>query len=92
MCLQVPLCLLCSSVPAESARVFAGLTGHRVRLRSQLQRQLLQEVYSEAAVHPSQVTYVEAHGTGTKVRITRVITCVDGAHSQPCRREDAGEQ
>ncbi|XP_043200491.1 fatty acid synthase-like [Amphibalanus amphitrite] len=34
---------------------------------TQLQRQLLQEVYSEAGVHPSQVAYVEAHGTGTKV-------------------------
>lgn len=31
------------------------------------QAQLLTEIYSEAGVDPSLVTYVEAHGTGTKV-------------------------
>ena len=31
------------------------------------QQQLLQEVYAESGVNPSDVTYVEAHGTGTIV-------------------------
>ncbi|XP_037093774.1 LOW QUALITY PROTEIN: fatty acid synthase-like [Pollicipes pollicipes] len=34
---------------------------------TQVQRQLLQEVYSEAGVDPRRLAYVEAHGTGTKV-------------------------
>lgn len=33
----------------------------------QVQARLLREVYSEAGVDPSEVSYVEAHGTGTKV-------------------------
>lgn len=32
-----------------------------------IQKRLLQEVYGEAGVNPSEVSYVEAHGTGTKV-------------------------
>lgn len=32
-----------------------------------MQKRLLQEVYSEAGVSPSIVSYVELHGTGTKV-------------------------
>lgn len=32
-----------------------------------IQKRLLEEVYAEANVDPSDVTYVEAHGTGTKV-------------------------
>ena len=31
-----------------------------------VQRQLLDQVYAEARISPSEVTYVEAHGTGTK--------------------------
>ena len=31
-----------------------------------MQRQLLEQVYSECGVNPAKVTYVEAHGTGTK--------------------------
>lgn len=33
---------------------------------SEMQRQLLREVYHEAGVDPREVIYVEAHGTGTK--------------------------
>lgn len=33
----------------------------------EMQKQLLHEVYSEAGVDPSLVSYVELHGTGTKV-------------------------
>ncbi|CAL8122739.1 unnamed protein product [Orchesella dallaii] len=33
----------------------------------QVQKQLLEAVYSEAGVNPAEVSYVEAHGTGTKV-------------------------
>ena len=33
----------------------------------EVQARLLREVYSEAGVDPSEVSYVEAHGTGTKV-------------------------
>ncbi|WAQ95725.1 FAS-like protein [Mya arenaria] len=32
----------------------------------EVQKQLLEEVYSEAGVSPAMVAYVEAHGTGTK--------------------------
>jgi fatty acid synthase len=32
-----------------------------------VQKSLLEEIYSEAGIHPSEVSYVEAHGTGTKV-------------------------
>lgn len=32
----------------------------------EIQKRLLHEVYSEACLDPSKVTYVEAHGTGTK--------------------------
>jgi len=32
-----------------------------------MQKRLLLEIYSEAGVDPSQVSYVELHGTGTKV-------------------------
>ena len=31
-----------------------------------LQRQLLEETYSESGIHPNDIVYVEAHGTGTK--------------------------
>lgn len=33
----------------------------------EIQKQLLLEVYSEAGINPSEVSYVELHGTGTKV-------------------------
>ncbi len=33
----------------------------------QVQKQLLKEIYAEANLDPSMVTYVECHGTGTKV-------------------------
>ena len=32
-----------------------------------IQKQLIQEVYAEAQVNPSDVVYIETHGTGTKV-------------------------
>ena len=32
-----------------------------------MQKRLMEEVYSEAGVDPTQVSYVELHGTGTKV-------------------------
>lgn len=32
-----------------------------------IQKKLLEEVYSEASVNPADIVYVEAHGTGTKV-------------------------
>jgi 3-oxoacyl-(acyl-carrier-protein) synthase len=32
----------------------------------EVQKQLLQDVYTQACVDPSKVAYVEAHGTGTK--------------------------
>lgn len=38
------------------------------------QKRLLEDVYSEAGVNPSSVTYIEAHGTGTKVGKFRVLS------------------
>lgn len=32
----------------------------------EVQKELLQQVYSQAGVDPTSVAYVEAHGTGTK--------------------------
>ena len=55
----------------------------------ELQRELLEQVYTEANINPGDVSYVEAHGTGTKAgdpeelnAITRVIC--------DRRRPDAG--
>lgn len=33
----------------------------------EVQQQLLEDIYREAAINPAEVAYVEAHGTGTKV-------------------------
>ena len=40
------------------------------------QKQLLQEIYSEARVEPSSVAYVECHGTGTKAGDKQEINAV----------------
>jgi acyl transferase domain-containing protein len=38
-----------------------------------MQKKLIKEVYSEAAINPADVAFVEAHGTGTKVNLTSII-------------------
>lgn len=42
-----------------------------------MQKQLLQEVYSEAGVNPADVVYVEAHGTGTSVGDPEEVNAID---------------
>ena len=53
----------CSIVTQHCFRYFlSGITFPS----GEIQKQLLQEIYSEACIRPSDVAYVEAHGTGTK--------------------------
>merc|ERR1719309_1619296 len=42
----------------------------------QVQKELLNEIYSEAGVLPTSVSYVEAHGTGTKVGDPQEINAI----------------
>lgn len=51
------------SVVAQLRCCVAGITFPS----GEQQQLLLEEVYSECGVRPSEVAYVEAHGTGTKV-------------------------
>lgn len=41
-----------------------------------MQKLLLQQVYSEACIDPVRVTYVEAHGTGTKAGDPQEINAI----------------
>jgi fatty acid synthase len=41
-----------------------------------IQKRLLQEVYSEACIDPTQISYVEAHATGTKAGDTQEMNAI----------------
>ncbi|KAK8774423.1 hypothetical protein V5799_011046 [Amblyomma americanum] len=50
-----------------------------------LQEELLREVYAEANVDPTKVSYVEAHGTGTKAGDTQELGAISNVFCQPGR-------
>ncbi|KAJ3652433.1 hypothetical protein Zmor_018397 [Zophobas morio] len=54
---------------------------------SQIQEELMTEVYKESNINPSKVSYVEAHGTGTQVGDPIEVNAIDRALAKKCGKQ-----
>ncbi|XP_063925092.1 fatty acid synthase-like [Zophobas morio] len=54
---------------------------------SQMQKELMTEIYKESGINPPELSYVETHGTGTQAGDPEEVNAIDGALAKKCGKE-----